>query len=417
MTPASDIQPRQSSSMTRAYVATSQAEPAERLGDERAEEARARACARRARADRHRRARAPRRRDEPRRPRTRVRRDDHRMVHRTNRYYNKARMSLDDLALRPAALRSIVWCAGCVCGGRPRARSPPAADRADRRARRARCSRSAIAKGRVPFLARLVAPARIPDGADERRAADLDAGLPDGGHVRRAGPIFPAFTIHDKRRRTDIYFPRGGDAAHVEQTSGGRPARHRAPTAPPTAACSRAAPANNLLTFAMLKRPTGAGLLCTVSTAVVLAWVVLKGSVVSVIEPQPRHLTDGRRSPSVLPTEGWKWLADAEDRRLGMAARALHAGGRARPLRRRRHDLRELRRLRRRSRTRGARVTGARCGRSVAWMPRSTGCGGSFARVPEYRYDLHVLSDHGQATCRPYRRVHRRAADRAGALR
>src|SRR2546429_5552053 len=26
-------------------------------------------------------------------------------------------------------------------------------------------------------------------------------------------------------------------------------------------------------------------------------------------------------------------------------------------------------------------------------------------RVPEYRYDLYVLSDHGQATCIPYRRV------------
>ena len=258
----------------------------------------------------------------------------------------------------------------------------------------------AIAKGRAPFLARLVRQRGY-------RMAPMSVGLPTSTPAFQMAamygvrPDIPGFHYHDKRRKTDIYFPRGGDAAHVEATQAA--GRRGIVRDGGTYGCVfTGGAANNLLTFAMFKRPTGAGLLRTVSMAVVLAWVILKGSVVSVIELSRAALRMAA-DPLSVSTDGWKWLAIkvgisvwlrelftlavGHDLYAGVGTIYVnyldydvvaHAWG---P--RHRRALRALRRV----------------DASIHRLWRI------LRRVPEYRYDLHVLSDHGQATCRSYRRV------------
>jgi len=258
----------------------------------------------------------------------------------------------------------------------------------------------AMAKGRAPFLARLVRQRGY-------RMAPMSVGLPTSTPAFQMAamygvrPDIPGFHYHDKRRKSDIYFPRGGDAAHVEATqAAGRRGIVRDGS---TYGCVfTGGAASNLLTFAMFKRPTGAGLLRTVSMVVVLAWVILKGSVVSVIELS-RAVLRMAADPLSVSTDGWKWLAIkvgisvwlrelftlavAHDLYDGVGTIYVnyldydvvaHAWG---P--RHRRALRALRRV----------------DASIHRLWRI------LRRVPEYRYDLHVLSDHGQATCRSYRRV------------
>src|SRR5216117_354463 len=140
----------------------------------------------------------------------------------------------------------------------------------------------ALTDGTAPFLARLVRQRGY-------RMAPMSVGLPTSTPAFQMAamygvrPDIPGFHYHDKRRKTDIYFPRGGDAAHVEATQAA--GRRGIVRDGDTYGCVfTGGAASNLLTFAMFKRPTGAGLLRTVSMAVVLAWVILKGSVVSVLE-------------------------------------------------------------------------------------------------------------------------------------
>ena len=258
----------------------------------------------------------------------------------------------------------------------------------------------AIAKGRAPFLARLVRQRGF-------RMAPMSVGLPTSTPAFQMAamygvrPDIPGFHYHDKRRRTDVYFPRGGDAAHVEATQAA--GRRGIVQDGGTYGCVfTGGAASNLLTFAMLKRPTGAGLLRTVSMAVVLAWVLLKGSVVAVIELS-RALLRMAADPLSVSADSWKWLAIkigisvwlrelftlavAHDLYAGVGAIYVnyldydivaHAWG---P--RHRRALRSLRRV----------------DASIHRLWRI------LRRVPEYRYDLYVLSDHGQATCRSYRQV------------
>src|SRR5262249_47730393 len=163
----------------------------------------------------------------------------------------------------------------------------------------------AIAKGRAPFLARLVRQRGY-------RMAPMSVGLPTSTPAFQMAamygvrPDIPGFHYHDKRRRADIYFPRGGDAAHVEATQAA--GRRGIVRDGGTYGCVfTGGAANNLLTFTMFKRPTGAGLLRTISMAVVLAWVILKGTVVSMIELS-RALLRVAADPLSVWTGGWKWL-------------------------------------------------------------------------------------------------------------
>src|SRR5207247_1341911 len=79
------------------------------------------------------------------------------------------------------------------------------------------------------------------------------------------------------------YFPRAGDAARVEraQASG----RRGIVEGGACYGCVFTGGAlQNLFTFAIMKRPSGSGLLATLSAVIVLLWVALKSTVITVIE-------------------------------------------------------------------------------------------------------------------------------------
>jgi hypothetical protein len=214
-------------------------------------------------------------------------------------------------------------------------------------------------------------------------------------------PDIPGFHYHDKRRRDDVYFPRGGDAARVEaaQAAGRRGIVEGGST---YGCVFTGGAANNVFNFAMLKRPSGAGLLRVVSPFVVLAWVLIKGTARTVIEVT-RAVLRLIADPLAQSRRGWKWLL----LKVGVSiwarqfftlavSRDLYAGVPAIYVNyldydvfahsygpRHRRALRALRRV----------------DRSIHQLARV------IRRVPEYRYDLYVLSDHGQAGTVPYQRV------------
>lgn len=253
-----------------------------------------------------------------------------------------------------------------------------------------------LAEGRMPFLRRLL---------QRERAAlsPMSVGLPTStpafqmAAMYGVAPDIPGFHYHDKQRRADVYFPRAGDAAHVEQTQAA--GRRGIVAGGSTYGCIfTGGAANSLLTFAMLKRPSGTGLLRALSAAVVLAWVMVKCSVISVIA-LGRALLALLADPLGAP-RGWKLLA----LKVGVSvwirqlftlsvARDVYAGTPAIYVNfldydifshawgpRHRRALRALRAV----------------DRSIQQIARAV------RRVPEHGYDLFVLSDHGQALCRPY---------------
>ena len=258
----------------------------------------------------------------------------------------------------------------------------------------------ALAAGRVPFLARLLRRGAF-------RLTPMSVGLPSSTPAFQLAamygvrPDIPGFHYHDKRRRDDVYFPRGGDAAWVERTQAGhRPGVLRDGGAYGCVFTGGAT--DNLLTFAMLKRPTGAGARHALSRVVVLAWVVLKSTVFSTLE-LARAVLRLVADPVGETERGWRWLAI----KLGISvwlrelftmvvARDLYAGVPAVWVNyldydvfahaygpRHRRALRALRRI----------------DRSIHQLWHV------LRRVPEHRYDLYVLSDHGQAPCTPYLRL------------
>jgi hypothetical protein len=258
----------------------------------------------------------------------------------------------------------------------------------------------AMARGSAPFLARLV----------RRRGylmAPMCVGLPTSTPAFQLAamygvrPDIPGFHYYDKRRKSDVYFPRGGDAAYVEQTQAA--GRRGIVNGGGTYGCVfTGGAASNLMTFAMMKRPTGAGLIRAASNLVVNAWVVVKGTIASTVEVV-RVLLRTIADPVSVTSGNWKWLAI----KLGIsvwlrelftlaAARDIYAGvpaiyvnyldydvaGHAWGPRHRR-ALRALRRV----------------DASILRLWRV------LRRVPEYGYDLYVLSDHGQAASLPYLKV------------
>src|SRR5881397_3789920 len=75
----------------------------------------------------------------------------------------------------------------------------------------------ALAQGQAPFLARLLRQRGF-------RMAPMSVGLPTSTPAFQMAamygvrPDIPGFHYHDRHRKTDVYFPRAGDAARVEQT-------------------------------------------------------------------------------------------------------------------------------------------------------------------------------------------------------
>jgi hypothetical protein len=258
----------------------------------------------------------------------------------------------------------------------------------------------ALAQGYMPFLARLL----------ERRGFRLEpmsVGLPTSTPTFQMGafygvePDIPGFHYHDKRRGTDIYFPRRGDAAWVEQAHAqGR--RGILDGGSAYGCVFSGGAANNLFTFANLKRPTGAGLLRAISVLVVLAWVLVKCLLLTLLElgrAVLRFLAD----PVGETARGWKWPA----LKVGLSvwlrqlftlvvSRDLYAGVPAVYVNYLDYDV-------------IAHAYGPRhrrALRALRWIDRSAhALWRVLRRVPEHRYDLYVLADHGQAASRPYQAI------------
>jgi len=258
----------------------------------------------------------------------------------------------------------------------------------------------ALAERRMPFLGRLL-------HRQGWRLTPTSVGLPTSTPAFQMGvfygvqPDIPGFHYHDKRRGADIYFPRAGDAAHVETTQAS--GRRGILLGGSAYACVFTGGAvNNLFSFAVLKRPTGRGLLPVVSAFVVVAWVVVKCITMTALELS-RAVLRLIADPVAEAARGWKWLA----LKLGLsvwvrefftlaASRDLYAGAPAVYVNyldydvvahafgpRHRHALQTLRHL----------------DRSIQQLWRV------LRRVPGYRYEMYVLSDHGQAKCRPFQTI------------
>jgi hypothetical protein len=254
-----------------------------------------------------------------------------------------------------------------------------------------------VAQGCAPFLSRLI-------HGRGYRLHPMSVGMPTSTAAFQMAamygvrPDIPGFHYHDKHRRSDVYFPRRGDAALVEAVQAAD--RRGIVEGGSTYGCVFTGGAlNNVFNFAKLKQPSGAGLLRAISAFVVLAWVLVKGvfrTAVELVRALLRLVAD----PVGESARGWKWLvlkigisvwlrqlftlAVSRDLYAGVPAIYVnyldydvfaHAFG---P--RHRRALRALRRV----------------DRSIHQLARV------MRRVPEYQYDLYVLSDHGQALCTPY---------------
>ena len=254
----------------------------------------------------------------------------------------------------------------------------------------------ALAEGRMPFLRRLLQRGGC-------RLHPMSVGLPTStpafqmAAMYGVAPDIPGFHYHDKRRRADVYFPRAGDAAHVEaaQAAG----RRGIVAGGSTYGCVFTGGADNsLMTFAMLKRPSGAGLLRALSAGVVLAWVVIKSVSISALEIS-RALLALVADPVGAP-HGWKLLA----LKVGVSvwirelftlssARDVYAGEPAIYVNYLDYDIfAHAWGPRHRRALRSLRPVDA----SLQQLWRAA------RRVPEHRYDIYLLSDHGQAHCTPY---------------
>jgi len=257
----------------------------------------------------------------------------------------------------------------------------------------------ALAQGAAPFLAQLL----------ERqgyRRHEMSVSLPTSTPAFQMAamygvrPDIPGFHYHDKRSRTDVYFPRGGDAARIEaaQSAG----RRGIVDGGSTYGCVFTGGAvNNVFNFATLKQPSGAGVLRVVSAFVVLGWVLVKGLARTIIEVT-RAVLRLIADPVTETTRGWKWLllkvgVSIWVRQLFTLAvsRDLYAGVPAIYVNYLDYDV-------------FSHTYGPRHRRALRALRRVDGSIRQLARVirrvPEYRYDLYVLSDHGQAATVPYPR-------------
>jgi len=257
-----------------------------------------------------------------------------------------------------------------------------------------------LAEGRMPFLARLLARG---DWTMRPMLVGMPTSTPAFQMAAMYGvpPDIPGFHFHDKRRREDVYFPRAGDAAAVEA---GQAAGRRGIVAGGSSygCVFTGGAADSLFSFAMIKRPSGRGLVRAISAFVVLAWVAVKALMLTALE-LVRAVLRLLADPVAEWRRGFKWLAIkigisvwirqlfnlAVSRDLYRGVPAIyvnyldydvfsHAYG---P--RHRRALRALRRV----------------DRSLHLLWRVC------RRVPEHRYDMYILSDHGQAHCTPFEKL------------
>jgi len=257
----------------------------------------------------------------------------------------------------------------------------------------------ALREGRMPFLARML--------RHSHRLEPMAVGMPTSTPAFQMAamygvrPDIPGFHFHDKRRHADTYFPRSGDAARVEREQAG--GRRGIVAGGSTYGCVFTGGAtHSLFSFAMIKRPSGRGVLTAVSAFVVLTWVVVKCLTLTAIAIV-RFLARIVANPLAARPSGWKWLAIKVGMSIWMrqlftlsVARDVYAGVPAIYVNyldydvyahgfgpRHRRARRALRRV------------------DAALLQLARVC----RRVPEHGYDIYVLSDHGQAHCLPFEQL------------
>lgn len=258
----------------------------------------------------------------------------------------------------------------------------------------------ALAQGTMPFVARLL-------GRHRHRLVPMAVGMPTSTPAFQMAamygvrPDIPGFHYHDKREREDVYFPRPGHAARVE--------RRQAENRPGILAggscygCVFTGGADHtIFTFARLTRPTGRGLVRALSAGVVLGWVVVKSVAQTVVELTRTLLALVAHPVRDLGRHG-RWVAI----KIGIsvwlrelftlsAARDLYAGVPAVYVNYLDYDVAAHAFG---PRSRRARRALRRVDRAIHQLWRVA------RRVPELHWDVYVLSDHGQAECRPYREL------------
>jgi len=257
----------------------------------------------------------------------------------------------------------------------------------------------ALASGDMPFLAHLL----------DRHGYELSGmsvGLPtctptfQMATMYGVRPDIPGSHYYDRARKGDIHFPRPGHAAWVEtrQASGARGILHRGSAY----GCVFTGGADNsLLSFATLTRPTRRGLVSAASGFVVLGWVVMKSLVRTVVE-LVRALLRFIADP-VGQRPGWRWLTI----QIGLSvwirgfftygvARDVYAGTPAVYVNYLDYDV-------------AAHAFGPESRAAIRALHRVDRAIRQIwrvaRRVPEHRYDLYVLADHGQVAARPYREL------------
>ncbi len=254
----------------------------------------------------------------------------------------------------------------------------------------------ALAGGHMPVLRRLV-------GRDGHRLSPMTVGIPTStpafhmATMYGVQPDIPGFHYHDKRRRTDIHFPRAGHAAFVEASqAANRPGILQGGSVYGCAFTGGAE--HDLFSFARLSRPRMPGLLRVLSAFVLVAWVGAKCAALTGSE-LVRAL--GRRAMRPSQRESaWRWFK----KKVGVSvwtrqwftfavARDVYDGVPAIYVNYLDHD--------EAAHAFGPRSRQAFAGlravdRSLRQIRRA------LRRVPEHRYDLYVLADHGQASCTPY---------------
>jgi hypothetical protein len=254
----------------------------------------------------------------------------------------------------------------------------------------------ALASGHMPFLRQLLRRYNY-------RLEPMTVGLPTSTPAFQMAamygvrPDIPAFHYYDRARQTDIHFPRPGHAAAIEEKqAAGRRGILQGGSAYGCVFTGGAD--NNLFSFSRLTRPTGRGLVCALSPFVVLIWVCLKSLLRTILELL-RALSRLIAHP-IKGRVGWRWLTI----KIGLsiwirgfftlaASRDLYAGTPAVYVNYLDYDVAAHAFG---PRSRPALVSLRRVDRAIRQLWRVV------RRVPEHHYDLYILSDHGQAACKPY---------------
>jgi hypothetical protein len=257
----------------------------------------------------------------------------------------------------------------------------------------------ALASGHAPFLAHLLK-------RHGYRLEPMSVGLPTSTPAFQMAALYgvrpdiPGFHYYDREWPGDIHFPRAGHAARVEERhTAGRQGILQGGSAYGCVFTGGAE--NNLFSFATLMRPTGRGVLCSLSPVVVVTWVFAKSVVLTVVE-LVRALLRFVADP-VQERHGWRWLTI----KIGLSvwvrelftlavSRDLYMGTPAVYVNYLDYDV-------------AAHAFGPQSRRAMAALKRVDAAIRQVARaarrVPEHQYDLYVLADHGQVHCRPFRTV------------